>query len=154
MMNYADDNDPYKWIVAAQFETSLLGLIKSVSGSTTIDFDKRRHHHLEGQDYHRALASTGLDGTDCDVGFDVGCAPDSFCKAFVQVRGMLWSDARSIHNHVQNHCRTTHCCISHSTQLEFFEDVGAEIWDTLQKIGDFVHRRHCKICSRSHCYDR
>ncbi len=57
MMNYADNADPNKWRVAAQFESSALGLLFSVSVSTVIDFDRRRHLHLEGQDYHRAVAN-------------------------------------------------------------------------------------------------
>ena len=57
MMNYADDNDPSKWKVAARFESSAFGLLFSVSVTAVIDFDRRRHLHLEGQDYHRALAN-------------------------------------------------------------------------------------------------
>ena len=85
MMNYANDIDPNKWRAAAQFEVTLLGLQYSVSVSTVIDFDRRRHLHLEGHDYHRALASSGLEGADYDVHFDVGCAPGSFCESFVKV---------------------------------------------------------------------
>ena len=55
MKNYADDMNPNQWTVAAQFESSFAGLVYSVSVATVIDFDRRRHLHLEGQDYHRAL---------------------------------------------------------------------------------------------------
>ena len=55
MKNYANDMNPNQWTVAAQFESSFAGLVYSVSVATVIDFDRRRHLHLEGQDYHRAL---------------------------------------------------------------------------------------------------
>jgi len=100
MMNYADNIDPSKWAVAAQFEASALGLLYSVAVTTVIDFDRRRHLHLEGQDYHRALSESGLEKADWDVSFSVGCVPGSFCEKFVEffedVGEAIWNGLQRI----------------------------------------------------------
>ena len=100
MENFADGVTATKWAIAGQFEIEALGLLYSVAVSTEIDFDRRRHRHLEEEEYHRALASSGLEGSDWDVGFSVSCVPDSFCEAFVEffedLGEAIWSGMQSI----------------------------------------------------------
>ena len=85
MMNYANNVDPNKWRVAAQFEKSFLGMYYAVSVTVVIDFDRRRHLHLDEQEQHRELVSTGLQGSNWSVSFHVGCIPNSVCEAIVEV---------------------------------------------------------------------
>jgi len=84
MENYADGVTPSLWAVAGQFDVDIVDLRYSVSVSTTIDFDRRRYRHLEGEEYHRALSSHGLEDADWSVSSYVRCVPGSFCEAFVE----------------------------------------------------------------------
>lgn len=98
MENFADGVTATKWAIAGQFEIEALGLLYSVAVSTKIDFDRRRHRHLEEEEYHRALASSGLEGSDWDVGFSLSCV--GICKAiaefFEDVGEAIWSGMQSI----------------------------------------------------------
>lgn len=82
--NFGDGVNPNVWALAGQFQIDLLDLRYSVALSTNINFDRRRHRHLEGGEYGRALATDGLENADYDVGVSFSCVPDSFCEAFVQ----------------------------------------------------------------------
>jgi hypothetical protein len=84
MENYAGGFDPNAWAVAGQFQIDLLGLRNSVSVATYLNFDTRRHRHLEASEYERALASQGLEESDWDVSLGIRCVPGSVCEVFVE----------------------------------------------------------------------
>ena len=100
MRNFADGVSPTNWDIAGQFEVKGLGLLYSVATSTTIDFDRRRYHHLEVEEYHRALSSSGLAGASWSVSFSVSCAPGSLCQVFAKffddLGTAIWSGMQSI----------------------------------------------------------
>lgn len=100
MENFADGESPSLWAVAGQFEIDLLDLRYSTAVSTTIDFDRRRYRHLEGEEYHRALASDGLEEASWIVAMSVDCVPDSLCEAFVKffedVGEAIWDGCQAI----------------------------------------------------------
>ena len=100
MENFADGENPSLWAVAGQFEIDLLGLRYSVATSTRIDFDRRRYRHLEGENYHRALASDGLEEASWTVAMSTECVPDSACEAFVEffedVGEKIWEGCQAI----------------------------------------------------------
>ncbi|CAB9504369.1 Inherit from bactNOG: repeat protein [Seminavis robusta] len=98
--NFADGVSPNQYGVAGQFEFDTVGFRWSVAVSTEIDFDRRRHLHLEGEDYRRALASDGLEKADWSVDVSMACAPDSLCDAIVEffedVGEAIWEGMQAI----------------------------------------------------------
>jgi len=84
MENYGDRVNPNIWNLSGQFALDLLGIRNSVAVTTQLDFDNRRFRHLEGEEFHRALASSGLKEADYSVSHSMSCVPDSFCEAFVE----------------------------------------------------------------------
>lgn len=79
--NYADGQNSNMYALVGQFESDTVGFRYSVAISTNIDFDRRRHLHLEGEDYRRALSNDNLKNADWSVGLSMSCAPDSACAA-------------------------------------------------------------------------
>jgi hypothetical protein len=82
--NYADGVDPNLYAAAAQFEFDTVGFRYSVAISTNINFDRRRHRHLEGEEHSRALSNDGLANADWSVAFSMACAPNSACAVLVE----------------------------------------------------------------------
>lgn len=81
MENYADGVSPTKYAFAAEFELDALDFIYEVDTSAIIDFDRRRHRHLQEEDLSRALAESGLKGAGYSVDMSMLCAPNSACAA-------------------------------------------------------------------------
>jgi len=98
--NFGDGIDPNNWAIAGQFQIDIIGLRYSVAVSTKLNFNLRRHRHLDGEEYERALAASSLEKTDWDVGMSLRCVPDSFCEAFVQffkdVGEAIWKGMQAI----------------------------------------------------------
>ena len=89
MENFADGASPSVWGLAGQFEFEAIDFIYSVEVSTVIDFDARRHRHLQGEEFSRALSASGLQNADFDVSLSMRCAPNTVCEAigkFFEVR--------------------------------------------------------------------
>lgn len=86
MENYADGVSPTVYAFAAQFEIELIGFTYKVGTSTKIDFDLRRHRHLEGEALGRALAADGLEEADFDVVMEMLCSTCEAIEEFFEVR--------------------------------------------------------------------
>lgn len=82
--NYGDNMNPNVWNFAVQFETTVLDLLYSVVVDWQSNFDSRRFRHLEGEEFHRALASESIAEADVNTKMSIGCGDAGFCKAFVE----------------------------------------------------------------------
>lgn len=82
--NFADGVNPSLFNVAGQFEVEALGFLYSATVTATIDFDRRRHLHLEGEDFRRALAKDGLEEASWSVDTSMECSPGSACQAIAE----------------------------------------------------------------------
>ncbi len=75
---------PTKFAINGMFEFETIGFLYIASVATEVDFDRRRHRHLNGDDYHRALSESGLKNADWSVVFSARCPPDSGCAKLVE----------------------------------------------------------------------
>ena len=72
MENWQDD-EPNRWLLVGQLAIEFAGLLYDCVVRTELDFDRRQHRHLEGEEYHRALTSAGLNGANFDIKCSTSC---------------------------------------------------------------------------------